>query len=135
MNLHNDLLKAKITHNCEQCYMNCTNCSTACNKFHPENMTEFMDYALECIRGMVEPSKERTLKRYAVRDSRSYNDKVSTLDYYYVLLVNSVLSEIRKGKTDYVYSFEQIKDIMRFESDISVRYIADAEAYEIRKAG
>lgn len=135
MNLHNDLLKAKITHNCEQCCMNCTNCSTACDKFYPENMTEFMDYALECIRGMVEPSKERTLKRYAVRDSRSYNDKVATLDYYYVLLVNSVLSEIRKGKTDYVYSFEQIKDIMRFESDISVRYIADAEAYEIRKAG
>lgn len=135
MNLHNDLLKARITHNCEKCCMNCINCSTACDKFYPENMTEFMDYALECIRGMVEPSKERTLKRYAVRDSRSYNDKVSTLDYYYVLLVNSVLSEIRKGKTDYVYSFEQIKDIMRFESDISVRYIADAEAYEIRKAG
>ena len=42
---------------------------------------------------------------------------------------NSVLSEVRKGGVDYAYSLEQIRDIMRFEPDISVKYIADAGAY------
>ena len=48
------------------------------------------------------------------------------------MLINSVLSEIRKGKKDYAFHLEQIKEIMRFEPRITVRYIPDAGAYEIR---
>ncbi len=131
MNLHNDLKKVGIKHGCEKCCRDCK-CGSACENFYPENMAEFMDYALDCLRENVVPSKEHTLQRHAIRDGKCYDDKVSTLDYYYVQLVNMVLYEIRKGKTDYVYSFEQMRDIMRFESNITAKYIADAGAYEIR---
>lgn len=132
MNLHNDLLKAGIKHDCKLCCRKCKNRNTSCYDFYPENMAEFMDYAIDFLSKTVEPSKEKKLKRHVIRDGKSYNDKVSTLDYYYVLLINTALSEIRKGRSDYVYSFEQIRDIMRFEPDISAKYIADAGAYEIR---
>ena len=92
-----------------------------------------MDYVLDELRKNITPSREKKLKRHTVPDGKSYNDKVTTLDEYYVLLVNSVLSEVRKGGVDYAYSLEQIRDIMRFEPDISVKYIADAGAYEVRK--
>lgn len=92
-----------------------------------------MGYVLDELRKNITPSKEKKLKRHVVPDEKSYNDKVTTLDEYYVLLVNSVLSEVRKGGTDYAYSLEQIRDIMRFEPNISVKYIADAGAYEVRK--
>ncbi len=139
MNLHNDLLKVKVVHGCENCcrkncrYKNCGSDSPACENFYPENSSEFMKYVLDELRKNITPSKEKKLKRCVVPDGKSYNDKVTTLDEYYVLLVNSVLSEVRKGGTDYAYSLEQIRDIMRFEPDISVKYIADAGAYEVRK--
>ena len=134
MNLHNDLAKVRVPHSCESCCCNkcsCSNRKITCEKFYPQNTTAFMDYILFSLLQTVEPSKERKLKRHVYPD-RSYNDKVTTLDEYYVMLVNSVLGEIRKGGVDYAYSLEQIKDIMRFEPDIKVRYIADAGAYEVR---
>lgn len=134
MNLHNDLLKVGIKHGCEKCCRRCQKCNTACEQFYPENMTEFMEYALDCLRETVEPSREYTLKRHVMRDRKSYDDGITPLDSYYVQLVNTALSEIRRGKTDYVYSFEQIRDIMRFESNITAKYIAEAGAYEIRRA-
>jgi hypothetical protein len=63
---------------------------------------------------------------------KTYNDKVSTLDEYYVGLINDSLDLIRHGKSAYVFSFGQIKDIMRFESDIDIKYVEGF--YEIRKA-
>ena len=139
MNLHNDLMKVKVVHDCSDCcrkncrYKSCGSDSPACENFYPENSSEFMGYVLDELRKNITPSKEKKLKRHAVPDGKSYNDKVTTLDEYYVLLVNSVLSEVRKGGTDYAYSLEQISDIMRFEPNISVKYIADAGAYEVRK--
>lgn len=133
MNLHNDLQKVKIPHSCANCRRKCGNRTSACDSFYPENMTEFMDHTLDRLRETVTPSKERTLKRHITRDRKSYDDGVTTLDGYYVQLINSALAQIRKGKEDYVFSFEQIKDIMRFEPDISARYISGAGAYEIRR--
>lgn len=106
----------------------------ACESFYPEDTADFMEYILETLLKTVEPSKERRLKRRTMPD-KSYNDKIPTLDYYYVLFVNSVLSEIRKGGVDYAYNLEQIKEIMRFEPDITITYIADAGAYEVRLRG
>ena len=137
MNLHNDLSKVKISHGCESCCCNKCRCSKrgmACENFYPEDTADFMEYILETLLKTVEPSKERRLKRHVVRD-KSYNDKIPTLDYYYVLFVNSVLSEIRKGGVDYAYNLEQIKEIIRFEPDITITYIADAGAYEVRLRG
>lgn len=136
MNLHNDLMKVKVVHGCENCCRkNCryNNCNSACENFYPENSAEFMEYILDELRKNITPSSDKKLKRHIVHDGKSYNDKVTTLDEYYVLLVNSVLSEIRKGGVDYAYSLEQIRDILRFEPNISVKYIPEAGAYEVRK--
>lgn len=139
MNLHNDLMKVKVVHGCENCcrkncrYKNCSSDSPACENFYPENSSKFMEYVLDELRKNITPSSEKKLKRHVVPDGKSYNDKVTTLDEYYVLLVNSVLSEIRKGGVDYAYSLEQIRDIMRFEPDITVKYIVEAGAYKVRK--
>ena len=133
MNLHNDLMKVKIVHDCENCCHKCRKCGVTCENFYPVNSSEFMEHVLDELRQNITPSKEKKLKRHAVPDWKSYNDKVTTLDEYYVLLVNSVLSEVRKGGVDYAYSLEQIRDIMRFEPNITVNYIPSAGAYEVRK--
>lgn len=139
MNLHNDLMKVKVVHGCKNCcrkncrYKKCGSDSPACENFYPENSSEFMEYVFEELRKNITPSKEKKLIRHAVPDRKSYNDRVTTLDEYYVLLVNSVLSEVRKGGVDYAYSLEQIADIMRFEPDITVNYIPSSGAYEVRK--
>lgn len=135
MNLHNDLLKVKVVHGCENCCRkSCryNNCNYACKNFYPQNSEEFMEYVLEELRKNITPSKERKLKRHIAPDGKGYNDGVTTLDEYYVLLVNSVLSEVRRGGVDYAYSLEQIRDILRFEPNIEVRYIPSVGAYEVR---
>ncbi len=133
MNLHNDLMKVKVVHGCENCCHKCRKCGVTCENFYPENSSDFMGYVLDELWKTITPSSEKKLKRHVVPDGKSYNDKVTTLDEYYVLLVNSVLSEIRKGGVDYAYSLEQIRDIMRFESNITVNYIPSVGAYEVRK--
>lgn len=133
MNLHNDLVKVKVAHSCEDCRKKCKNSASACENFCPKNEDRFMEYVLEGLRKNITPSNEKFLKRHAVSDGKCYDDKVTTLDEYYVLLVNSVIDQVRKGSYDYAYSLEQISDVMRFEPDISVKYIADVGAYEVRK--
>lgn len=133
MNLHNDLMKVKVVHGCENCCHKCRKFGVTCENFYPENSAEFMEYVLDELRKDITPSDEKFLKRCIVSDRKSYNDKVTTLDEYYVLLVNSVLFEVRKGGIDYAYSLEQIADIMRFEPIITVNYIPSAGAYEVRK--
>lgn len=133
MSLHGELKKAGVSHNCSHCCRCCYGRKEACPEFYPSNMTAFMNYVIDSLRDTVLVSNEDKLKRYVLNDNKCYNDGIATLDAYYVQLINSVLSEIRRGKADYVFSVEQIKDIMRFEPRIIVRYIADAECYEIRK--
>lgn len=133
MNLHNDLVKVNLAHGCEDCGIKCKYSGAACENFRPKNISKFMDHVLDSLRENITPCNEKILKRHAVFDGKCYDDKITTLDEYYVLLVNSVISEVRKGGYDYAYSLEQVRDIMRFEPDISVKYIADVGAYEIRK--
>lgn len=133
MSLHSELKKVGVAHNCSHCCRKCYGHKEACMEFYPNNMTVFMDYVVDSLRGIVPQSKDIKLKRHVESDNKCFDDGVTTLDAYYVQLINSALDEIRNGKADYVFNFEQIKDIMRFEPRITIRYIADAECYEIRK--
>ena len=133
MSLHNDLQTVKIPHSCGNCCRRCSGFTVACSEFYPSNMTDFMEYAVSHLRERVVPSNDNKLKRRAVRDMNSYDDGITTLDGYYVQFINSVLSEIRRGKTDYVFSFEQIAELMRFEERLAVRYIPEVCSYEIRR--
>lgn len=133
MSLHSELKKVGVAHNCSHCCRSCYGRKEACTEFYPSNMKAFMDYVVDSLRDIVPLSRDSKLKRHTPSDDKCFDDGVTTLDAYYVELINSVLSEIRKGKSDYVFGIEQIKDIMRFEPRITIVYLADAECYEIRK--
>lgn len=135
MNLHKDLREVHIAHDCSQCKCRdkCRNSgmNVPCEEFYPAEMSEFMDYVISKLKERVVPSTEKRLKRRPAESKIPYDDKIPPLDHYYVLLVNDVLSQIRKGKVDYIYSFGLLSDILRFERDIGAKYIPDAGAYAI----
>ena len=68
MNLHNDLMKAKIEHDCSHCKMNCGRRTAACESFIPKNMSAFMDYVVYMLRENTPLSTEKKLKRHPVAD-------------------------------------------------------------------
>ncbi|MBO6232160.1 MAG: hypothetical protein IK990_03715 [Ruminiclostridium sp.] len=130
MNLHNDLMKAKIEHDCSQCSYKCGKRS-ACEDFVPEDMDDFMEYVVDALMETVVPSKDKKLKRRPVKSKIPYDDKIPTMDYYYVALVNDTLSEIRRGYEAYIFNFEQLRDVMSFEPSVFVEYIPEAESYKV----
>lgn len=133
MSLHGELKKVGVSHNCSHCCRRCYGRKEACQEFYPNNVAAFMDYVIDRLRDIISTSSEDKLRRHAASDNKCFDDGFTTLDAYYVQFINSVLSEIRRGKADYVFSIEQIRDIMRFEPRLVVRYIADAGCYKIRK--
>ncbi|MBR1832343.1 MAG: hypothetical protein IJ784_07920 [Ruminiclostridium sp.] len=130
MNLHNDLMKAKIEHDCSQCSYKCGK-RVACEDFVPEDMDDFMEYVVDALLETVVPSKDKKLKRSPVKSKIPYDDKIPTMDYYYVALVNDTLSEIRRGHEAYIFNFEQLRDVMSFEPSVFVEYIPEAESYKV----
>ena len=132
MNLHNDLMKVQIAHDCSQCRQMCGRRIAACESFIPKNASAFMDYVVYALRETTPLSSEKKLKRYPVPDKNAYDDKLPTQDHYYVILINDVLSQIRKGHCDYVFSLEQMRDVIRFEPHITAKYITEAGSYKIK---
>lgn len=134
MNLNNDLRSCGVPHHCEQCVMKNSLCGKrfTCVDFFPDNMDVFLDYVVTYLKENTPPCKEKKLKRHA----RNYSgvglkyDDTTTLDEYYVRMINDVLSEIRRGKADYLFSFGQIRDVLRFERNITLRYVDGC--YEIK---
>ena len=123
-------MKAKIEHDCSQCSYKCGKRS-ACEDFVPEDMDDFMEYVVDALMETVVPSKDKKLKRRPVKSKIPYDDKIPTMDYYYVALVNDTLSEIRRGYEAYIFNFEQLRDVMSFEPSVFVEYIPEAESYKV----
>lgn len=135
MNLHNDLLRAHIPHDCSQCCRKCPQRTIACTDFYPSNSRIFLDYVINRIRIDIPKSKDIILRRYIKTNpdvDGGVDDGIETLDGYYVQMINDTLELIRTGKAGYLYTFGQIQDVMRFEPYIQVKYIPDAGAYEIK---
>ena len=105
-----------------------------CTKFYPDNMDSFLGSVVTYLKENTLPSKDRRLKRCVGRTigtTGMKNDNVTTLDDYYVRLINDTLSEIRHGHVGYVFNLSQLRDVLRFERDIKVRY--NECGYEILK--
>ena len=137
MNLHKDLLNAHVPHDCTQCCRHCPRRTTACMDFYPANSRIFLDYVISYLRENTPRSQDKIMKRkvgFDLQFSRYgfVDDGVTSLDTYYVQMINDTLEQIRTGKVGYVYSLWQVQDVMRYEPLIDVRYIADAGAYEIK---
>ena len=76
--------------------------------------------ALRKVRGNVLPSEEKFMRRYAAETPGGVEE--TTLDDYYVDMINDTLREIRKGKVAYIFNFGQVIDILRYEPKARFQY-------------
>ena len=131
MNLNNDILRYAIPHQCNQCTMNpscdfsCHNTpNPRCMKFVPDNMDDFLNDTITYFEMNTPKSKCNKLQRICTYNGAT-NDKVTTLDTYYVNFINDCISELRKGKTVYVFKLSQLWEILRFVDGIKAVYQGD----------
>ena len=93
-------------------------------KFVPDNMDDFLNDTISYFEMNVAKSKYNKLQRVCTYN-RATNDKVTTLDTYYVNFINDCISELRKGKMVYVFKLSQLCDILRFVDGITAVYQGD----------
>ena len=128
MNLNNDILRYAIPHQCYQCTMNLS-CDFACHntpnprcmEFVPDNMDSFLNDTITYFEINMPKSKNKKLNRVCTYN-RATNDKVTTLDTYYVNFINDCISELRKGKMVYVFKLSQLWEILRFVDRVKAAY-------------
>ena len=144
MKLYKEISKS-IPHSCAEC-CKCGCCeyvkenkheeSCECYDFVPSNTQEFLNKIVGRYKLIVPDSKDKKLKRKVYSYYDNYHgivdDKVTTLDAYYVGFINDCLDLLRKGKPAYIFKIEHLRDIMRFEKEITVNYIGDG-SIEVRK--
>jgi len=95
---------------------------TSCTDFMPVDENTYISELMASLRYNNIPSVDSRLKR-RVPKNRSvdyYDDGVTTLDSYYVNMINDTLGEIRAGLTGYVFKAEQVAELLRFEPEIEV---------------
>lgn len=83
------------------------------------------------LRTSTEKTSTKRLKRNPAGDRNKMTCDGDTLDKYYVGMINDTLSQIRKGKTAYLFHLSQVQEVMRFE-DIKVTYNIDDGNFVVR---
>jgi len=83
-------------------------------------------------------SKIKELRAQAIKDGTNQNGQkltcdtytgmgvttdIPTLNRYYIAFMNDVLNEIRHGRTSYVFNFQQVAELMKFEPNINVELL------------
>ena len=128
MNLNNDILRYAIPHQCYQCTMNlscdspCHNTpNPLCKKFVPNNMDNFLNDTITYFQINMPKSKDRKMRRICTYQG-AFNDHITTLDTYYVNFINDCISELRKGKTVYVFKLSQLWEVLRFVDGVKAVY-------------
>ena len=131
MNLNHDIIRYGIPHCCNQCamtyschFMGHNKPNPMCSKFIPDNMDSFLNDTITYFEINMPKSKNKKLNRVCTYN-RTTNDKVTTLDTYYVNFINDCISELRKGKMVYVFKLSQLCDILRFVDGITAVYQGD----------
>ena len=76
-------------------------------RFNPDNMDSFLNDTITYFEMNMPKSKNKKLNRVCTYN-RATNDKVTTLDTYYVNFINDCISELRKGKMVYVFKLSQL---------------------------
>ena len=93
-------------------------------KFVPDNMDDFLNDTITYFEMNMTKSKYDKLKRVCTY-SKATNDKVTTLDTYYVNFINDCISELRNGKMVYVFKLSQLWEILRFVDGVKAVYQGD----------
>ena len=131
MNLNSDILRYAIPYQCYQCTMN-PSCDLSCHntpnprcmKFVPDNMDDFLNDTITYFEMNMTKSKYNKLQRICTYN-KATNDKVTTLDTYYVNFINDCISELRNGKMTYVFKLSQLWEILRFVDGVKSVYQGD----------
>ena len=87
-------------------------------------MDDFLNDTITYFEMNVTKSKYNKLQRICTYNGAT-NDKVTTLDTYYVNFINDCISELRNGKTVYVFKLSQLCEILRFVDGIKAVYQGD----------
>ena len=93
-------------------------------EFVPDNMDNFLNDTITYCESNMTKSKYNKLQRVCTYNGAT-NDKVTTLDTYYVNFINDCISELRKGKTVYVFKLSQLWEILRFVDGVKAVYQGD----------
>ena len=108
-----------------------------CPDYITENIEEKLKEITEHYKQTIPQSKDSKLKRKVQGYYNTYygivDDKVTTLDNYYVNFINDCLALLRKGQPAYVFKVEHIRDILRFQRDIKVEYLKDEEMIKLTR--
>lgn len=101
-----------------------------------ENKKEFLKTInyyknlIEEYRNKTIPSKDKFLKREATR-SRYLTYDIPSTDFYYVQLINDTLKQIRRGRIAYIFTEEQIRDVLRFEPTAKIWYTPQGRFFSV----
>ena len=90
-------------------------------KFVPDNMDDFLNDTITYFETNMTKSKNNKLQRVCSYN-KATNDKVTTLDTYYVNFINDCISGLRKGKMMYIFKLSQLWEILRFVDGVKVVY-------------
>ena len=93
-------------------------------EFVPDNMNNFLNDTITYFELNMTKSKYDKLHRVCSY-SKATNDKVTTLDTYYVRFINDCISGLRKGKMMYVFKLSQLWEILRFVNGVKAVYQGD----------
>jgi hypothetical protein len=112
--------------NCKDCYWNsrCKKYGTdkVCEDFDPLDTDTYCANIESYLKEHVSPTSE---KRMSLRASEHKELGVrceTSLNEYYCSMINDTVHELKEGHTAYVFSIEQIADVMRFLSDIHINF-------------
>lgn len=94
-------------------------------------MSEVMSSISFNLRMNTGKSHDKRLMRRPINDRHRMTCDGDTLDKYYVNMINDTLSEIRKGKTAYLFHLSQIQEVMKFE-DIDFTYNSNDGCFAVR---
>ena len=93
-------------------------------RFNPDNMDSFLNDTITYFEMNMPKSKYNKLQRVCTYN-KATNDKVTTLDTYYVNFINDCISELRNGKMVYVFKLSQLWEILRFVDRVKAVYQGD----------
>ena len=97
----------------------------------PENMvvTEWDDF-FAFMKSQIKPCGTKympTPRSEAINSNREYHGETEA--WRYRNFINDILKSVRHGKIDYCFYVFQVRDLLKYEPRITVRYLENANCF------
>lgn len=86
---------------------------------------------IEFLRATTKPAPTRKIPKIYFRKAHGVVAQ-TTLYEYYVQLINDTLDLIRKGLTAYIFNFEQVAEVFRYEPKARIIYLEKEDCFAVR---